>query len=115
MSDEKLEADLSDRTRETKEPPDSVDIEEVPAGLLSEPSPFAQRRHDPVAFNDRMRGIVALTVLGLLGTVVAGSFVLLATNSVSIDELEGLLTIVFAPLVALAGSATGFYFGGRNR
>jgi hypothetical protein len=53
-------------------------------------------------------------LLGLLCFVVVASFVSYWFDLVDQETLEGLLTIVFAPIVGLVGAATGFYFGGSS-
>jgi hypothetical protein len=63
---------------------------------------------------ERIRGYVALILIGLLAVVIVGSFVGLATGWTSMADLEKWLTIIVGPLVALVGAATGFYFGGKK-
>ena len=63
---------------------------------------------------ERIRGIVALSLVALLAVVVICSFIGLATGSTPMGDLKELLTIILGPLVALVGAATGFYFGGKK-
>lgn len=63
---------------------------------------------------ERIRGVVALSLVGLLAAVVLGSFIGLATGWIPMRDLKELLTIVLGPLIALVGAATGFYFGGKK-
>lgn len=61
---------------------------------------------------DKWRGAIALLLLGLLWATVAMSFLALITDAVTMTDLKELLTIIFGPVVALVGSALGFFFGG---
>jgi len=54
-------------------------------------------------------------LLILLALTVAVAFVLVATRRVSIADMRTLLEVLFTPLVALTGTALGFYFGGREQ
>jgi hypothetical protein len=63
---------------------------------------------------ERVRGLVALLLIGLLAFAVVGSFIGLATKMIEMKDLKELLTIVLGPLIALVGAATGFYFGERK-
>ncbi len=56
-----------------------------------------------------------MNLIALLVAVVLLSFLSLWINSVAANELEGLLQLVFAPIVALVGAATGFYYGARPK
>ena len=59
-----------------------------------------------------MRGWIALGLLVMLAATVTGIFVL-----VGIGRLPGEAIVqgVFPSLVALAGAATGYYFGSQSR
>lgn len=63
---------------------------------------------------ERIRGLVALFLSGLLAFVVLGSFIGLAAKLIEMKDLKELLTIVLGPIIALVGAATGFYFGGKK-
>jgi hypothetical protein len=67
--------------------------------------------YDPSRDRERYRGLVAGVLLGVLAFTVGAAFVSFWFNWASQDEIEGLMTIVFAPVVGLVGAATGFYFG----
>jgi hypothetical protein len=65
----------------------------------------------PARSRERMRSFLAAGLVGLLAFITLIPFVLLVTGSVPIAELDTLMKIVFAPVVALVGSVVGFYFG----
>jgi hypothetical protein len=60
---------------------------------------------------ERMRSILAASLVLLLAVVTLLPLVLVAAKLVPMDDLDTLLKIVFAPVVALVGSVVGFYFG----
>ncbi len=79
------------------------------------PRPEVGAIWNPEPARERIRGAIAVGLVVLLALIAVGSIVLLATDALSLDEVEGLLTALFAPLLALAGTALGFYFGGQRR
>jgi len=79
------------------------------------PSPAVGAVWNPEPARERIRGAVAVGLIVLLGVIAIASFALLATDTLSLDEVEGLLTALFSPLLALTGTALGFYFGGQRR
>lgn len=67
-------------------------------------------KHD----NDTRRRITYALLL-LLAVVVCTSLALVGSHQVSSADMNELLDRLFTPLVALAGTALGFYFGERRR
>jgi hypothetical protein len=64
---------------------------------------------------ENIRGIIALGLIALLSTVVVISLILIWVHPDRSKELHELLVLVFGPLIALVGSATGFYFGSKEK
>lgn len=93
------------------EPPKELDLTEEP-----EPEDIVrpvERPYDPAPERERVRGYIAI---GLTAAVIlfAGLVtVLVACNELSVDQLQKLV-LYFTPLVALSGTALGFYFGGHG-
>jgi hypothetical protein len=54
---------------------------------------------------------VAVALLGLLAVIGVIISIFAFMNPRNKDAVNGLVTGLFSPLVALAGGATGFYFG----
>ena len=50
----------------------------------------------------------------LLAVIILFAFITLWTFSSTFGDLEKLLTIVFGPVIALVGTAIGYYFGGKT-
>ena len=69
------------------------------------------KRYDPTQDREKLRGKIAIGVLSLLGTMVVGPFVLIGCHALGLAEVKDLLTITYGPIVTLAGTAMGFYFG----
>lgn len=79
-----------------------------------EPSPVYQTvPYDPRRYQENVRGIIALFLVGLMAATIAASFILLWIHPDRSKELHDLLALIFGPLVALVGAATGYYFGSR--
>lgn len=57
------------------------------------------------------RGLLAAGLIGLMGALVIAAPVLLATNRLSVEEIEKLAQLVLTPLVVIVGTVVGFYFG----
>ena len=73
----------------------------------------------PALFNiareqEKVRGLVAQALIVLLAVIILFAFITLWTYSSTFDDLEKLLTIVFGPVIALVGTAIGYYFGGKT-
>ena len=62
---------------------------------------------------ESVRGWIALSLIGLLAATIIVSFILLWIHPDRSKELHDLLALVFGPLVALVGAATGYYFGSQ--
>ena len=84
-----------------------------PAGPA--PGPEVGGVWNPEPTRERIRGALAVGLVVFLALIAIASFVLLATNTIALDEVQGLLTALFTPLLALAGTALGFYFGGQRQ
>lgn len=83
-------------------PPD-VHPQTIPTG-----APF-----DPEPQRERIRGWIALSLLGMLAIVLLLAFVSMWAG-MDTEVLQTVLTIIFGPLVALVSAATGFYYGSRS-
>ncbi len=57
------------------------------------------------------RGVIALWLLALLTLTVLFAFAIFWTNPQDLGNLKDLLAIIFGPIAALVGAATGYYFG----
>lgn len=63
---------------------------------------------------EKVRGRIAQWLVALLAAVVLFAFMTLWLFDNRVADLEKLLTIIFAPVITLVGTATGYYFGGKN-
>ena|SRR5712692_5739124 len=77
--------------------------------------PLLSAPYDPSQDREKMRGQIAGGLVVLLAFVVIVSFVMLCAKCTTSAELKDLLQIALGPIVALVGSATGFYFGGGHQ
>jgi len=97
----------------------SVAISTTATGTLDftkEPAPAplgapVEKPYDPSEDRERLRGKIAIGVLSLLGSMVVGPFALAACHVLPLAEIKELLTITYGPIIGLAGTAMGFYFG----
>jgi len=65
---------------------------------------------------EEKRGEIALLLVRLLAGLGAGALALLASAGwlkLDIASIKEILTVIFPSVVALVGTVTGFYFGGR--
>ncbi|MGQ0529962.1 MAG: hypothetical protein ACT4PG_09150 [Panacagrimonas sp.] len=63
---------------------------------------------------EKIRGLIAQALVVLLAILVLFAFITLWVFSSAFADLEKLMTIVFGPVIALVGTAIGYYFGGKN-
>jgi hypothetical protein len=109
--------DLADRTDSDQHRSDqhaSVEPEEaVELGSAeADPEPaYVTLPYDPRPQQENVRGAIALFLVGLMAATIIASFVLLWVHPDRSKELHDLLALVFGPVVALVGAATGYYFG----
>ena len=60
---------------------------------------------------ERVRGVLAIFLLSLLGLVILSLLVAAIADWLTTTEVKDLLEPLITPLVALTGTALGFYFG----
>lgn len=63
---------------------------------------------------ENVRGRLATALIGLLALVVIGAGVISAAGWLTVKQVGELLEILLPPVVALTGTAIGFYFGGQQ-
>jgi hypothetical protein len=64
---------------------------------------------------ERIRGYIALILVVILSAVVLGALTVgMIVNHDRVEDIKGLLEVILPPIVALTGTAMGFYFGGRD-
>jgi hypothetical protein len=88
------------------EPP--LDLTAEPVRSTVEPSIVPT---DLESVRERKRGYLAAALVGILAALVLGSPIALAFGA-NVDELKSLLEVLLPPVIALTGTAVGFYFGG---
>jgi hypothetical protein len=83
--------------------------------LTAEPlsAPIAPQPKDPTQQRESMRGYLALAILGLFAAVILLSLIAQIAGTDQ-ESLIRLLEIVLPPIIALAGTAVGFYFGSER-
>lgn len=89
-----------------------LDLTAEPVGPPS--APPQKKPYDPSPHRERMRGIIVLTLLGILAGIIAAAFIALWLEAISSADLQTLLNLVFSPIIGLVGAAAGFYYGGRS-
>lgn len=90
-----------------------LDLEEgrsLPSIIRSVQSAAEVRLGRPRSLEET-RAQVARALVALLAVVILFSFLTLWMVAPTGDQLEGLLTIIFGPLIALVSAAVGYYFG----
>lgn len=63
---------------------------------------------------EKVRGIIAQGLVVLLSMIILFAFITLWLYIKNFSDLEKLLTIIFGPVIALVGTAIGYYFGGKS-
>jgi hypothetical protein len=89
------------------EMPSGVDPHDEPSPPLASPStagPLAEKREDT-------RRYLAVGLAVLLAVVGVLLIVLTAIHDLTLEEAKDLALAVYSPIVVLAGTALGFYFG----
>jgi hypothetical protein len=87
-------------------------IEEIDLALPDRPT--RERPYDPEPSRDKVRGYLAVALIVLLAAVVVAAWASIWFGLVTEPEVKDLLGVMLPPVVALVGSALGFYFGGKS-
>lgn len=80
-----------------------------PETIVPLTEPFNQ-----LEFRERARRRIAVFLLWILSGVIAAAFVSVLLHNGCGEQLMKLMTLIFTPIVALVGSAVGFYFGTQS-
>jgi hypothetical protein len=80
-------------------------------GLLSPKTGEAWNPHKHLATSRRF---IAHWLLAMLSGVLVVSWLSVILNLAAFEDVQALMTIVFAPMIGLVGAATGFYFGEKS-
>jgi len=96
------------RPRPAADNPEPVELDvDLPS------SPPSNKPWDPEPGREKLRGYLAGGLVVLLAGVIAAAWVTLWLRIAPSSEVKDLLGIMLTPVVALVGSAVGFYFGGK--
>jgi hypothetical protein len=71
-------------------------------------------KYDPLPRREKTRSWLALGLVGLLALIASALVGLTAAKALAIDDTKDLIDGILSPLIALAGAALGFYFGGHH-
>jgi hypothetical protein len=75
---------------------------------------YESQPYDPEPEREKLRGWIALILVGLLVAVVVFAFLTLWFGEAAHQsDLKALLDLIIAPIVGVVGAVTGFYFGGK--
>ncbi len=72
-----------------------------------------ERKWVPSQHLAESRRFIAYWLLTILSGILALAWVAILTGLANFQDIQALMTIVFAPVIGLVGAATGFYFGER--
>lgn len=104
--EEKLEDDLGINNEL-----DLTEIEAPPVEITSRPD---TKPYNPEPHREVMRSTLAITLVLLLAMLIGLASYALIWGKIPIADIKSFLELIFTPLVALVGSAIGFYYGGKN-
>ena len=79
----------------------------VPEGPVLQPFNIAKEQ-------EKVRGQIAQALVAMLAVIILLAFLSLWVYSSTFSDLEKLMTIIFGPVIALVGTAIGYYFGGKT-
>lgn len=91
-------------------------------GLLESPEYFKRLEtagpqtepYNHLKQQEQVRGRIAEGLTAMLALIILLAFLTLWVFSSAFADLEKLMTIVFGPVIALVGTAIGYYFGGKT-
>lgn len=79
----------------------------------SEPQVDGAKRvpYDPARTRENFRGLIALLLIALMTGIIVATLALFWLHPDRVKDLKDLFALIFGPVVALVGAATGYYFG----
>jgi len=93
--------------------PEQMEVEEVELGPLRFNDPPIEE--GPARKVEKTRATLAYLLFGLLAGVLLMLLLLLATHRLTVQQFDSAAGVVVAPVVALLGAATGYYYGKGDR
>lgn len=99
--------------------PEEVNLDEqpvpqpppTPAAALTLPGGLTAEPFKAIEMRENVRGVIAKWLVLILAALVTVPFWFIAWRGDQAEAVVQILQIVLGPVVALVGSATGFYFG----
>jgi hypothetical protein len=70
--------------------------------------------YDPTPRREETRSLLAIALVALLAAVALGILLLTGFSELKIEDAKDLIDGILSPLIALTGTALGFYFGGHH-
>ena len=70
--------------------------------------------YNPERARENYRGVIALILIALMGALITASFTLFWIHPDRSKDLQQFFSLIFGPVVALVGAATGYYFGSQS-
>jgi hypothetical protein len=93
---------------------DGKETGDGPQVLSLGPPAFETKPYDPRPLREKTRSKIALKLVWLLVLVAASLIGLTAGGLLTIDEAKDLAGAVLSPIIAVTGTALGFYYGGHG-
>ena len=87
-----------------------IDLGTSPSSI---PQAYEVEQYDPTETRENFRGAIALALITLMAITVLISLALVWIHPDRSKDLHDLLALIFGPLIALVGTATGYYFGSQ--
>lgn len=75
-----------------------------------------KKDYDIPAEREKKRGQIALFLIWILAGIIAISLLIVMFScKPTVENLKSILELIFTPIIALVGAATGFYFGEKHK
>jgi hypothetical protein len=78
------------------------------------PEPILGAPFDPRPQREQVRGVLAVIMSALLALMALGPFTVIVADWADWADVEDPLGLTFSPVVGLAGTVLGFYFGSQR-
>jgi hypothetical protein len=103
---------------EEGEQPTELDLTQEESPAQDRLATFQQEPYDPGPARERVRGVIASALIGILAAIVVGDLIIAwygIGGGGNLDLIESVATTLLTPVVGLVGAVTGFYFGEQSR
>lgn len=111
LDENKIRTTTQDLGVKNSQAPKVEDFTDESSGEISLTHLAPLQDYKPHKDREQVRGFIARGFFWLLTGIAVSSFAALVSHQISLTDLKEYFSSVFAPIIAIVGTVTGFYYG----